>query len=71
MAKKYEAGVWEQNTGFVPWSRHSTEAAAKSRARKYAAQRIAPTGGALSWSGGVRRPDGTVYWLTAHDSESP
>jgi len=60
--RKYSAGVWEQGRGFVAWSRHATFEAAKKAAVKYAKSLKAATGGALSWSGGVRSADGTVWF---------
>lgn len=61
---RFEAGVWEQGKGFVPWSSHITEAAAKKAALRYAKKQKQPTGGSLSWKGGVRRPDGSVMWFS-------
>ena len=66
---QWTAGVWEQyveacdGIGFVAWSTHSRQDLAERAARRYARAARAKTGGALSWSGGVRRPDGHVYWL--------
>jgi len=66
----YEAGVWEQasdeDSGFVVWSYHSTEAMAMKAARRYAAdlkEHGPATGGMLSWSGGYRHVDGPVTWI--------
>lgn len=62
----WEAGVWEQNMGFVGWSHHSTEGMAVTAARKYArrlCRRGPGAGGTLSWAGGVRAPrGGAVTW---------
>ena len=63
--QRWEAGIWEQIGGFVAWSSHKNESLALAAARRYARQRRAPTGGALSWSGGVCAPDGSVVWYDA------
>lgn len=66
---KYEAGVWDQHqededgVGFIPWSRHSRRDLAERAARKYARESTARTGSFLMWAGGVRMPNGEVYWL--------
>jgi hypothetical protein len=71
----WEAGVWDRNTedadGLRVKSRHTTKALALKQARRYAAQLYSDgpsTGGALSWSGGVRGPDGVTVWVR-HDGE--
>lgn len=61
--KSYAAGIWEQGMGFVEWSRHATFALARSAAIKYAKRHKSATGGALSWSGGIKGPDGVVLYL--------
>lgn len=66
--KKFEAGIWEQSRNFVAWSRHATFENAQKAARRYAKQQKQQVGGALSWSGGVRRPDGVVVWYRADGS---
>jgi hypothetical protein len=67
--KTHEAGVWEQNKGFVAWSKHSSEAAARSAAKKYSRDLLMTgptTGGMLSWSGGFREIGETeVKWIRA------
>lgn len=65
IASYYSAGVWEQNRGFVEWSRHRTPAAARKAAARYAKACRPSTGGALSWSGGVRGPSGVTTWFDA------
>ncbi len=65
MICRYQAGVYEQNVGFVVWSRHSTETLARRAARRYARRNARiKTGGALTWAGGVRFPDGTERWYS-------
>jgi len=68
----HEAGVWEQSrqdddgVGFVCWSRHRTERAARRAAVRYARQRRAliRAGGSLSWAGGLREMEtGATLWL--------
>lgn len=60
----WQAGVWEQGHGFVAWSAHRTEAAARRAAVKYAKQATNQgAGGALSWAGGVTDPGGSVVWF--------
>ncbi len=67
--ERYEAGIWEQSQeeedgiGLVVWSRHSRRDLAERAALRYARERTASTGGALTWCGGVRAPDGSVDWL--------
>jgi hypothetical protein len=68
----YAAGIWtqngrfwEQNGGFFERSRHSTFELAMRAAIKYAKGRDAPTGGSLSWAGGVECPDETVHWYNS------
>lgn len=69
MELPWSAGIWEQNLGLVVWSRHATSEAAHRAAVLYAQRRRAMTGGALSWSGGVRGPDGTVRWYQGTGEE--
>lgn len=70
MSKQFEAGVWGQDRNFVVWSHHATAELAQKAARKYARQQKAETGGPLSWSGGVRGPDGAVTWYREDGSIS-
>jgi hypothetical protein len=63
----YEAGIWEQylaetGDGLSVRSRHATRAAAVRAAVRLSKGLTSTTGGALSWSGGVRGPDGRVTW---------
>jgi len=69
--KLYTSGVWEQypcdqdGIGFVVRSRHTTAALARAAARRIASllRRHWPdTGGAMTWCGGWRGPDGVVHW---------
>lgn len=60
--RRYEAGIWQQGVGFVAWSKHKTLDLAVRAARKYARGCTESTGGAHSWSGGVRAPTGEVTW---------
>lgn len=68
MRNPWSAGVWEQyreddgGDGLAVRSHHRTLAAAIRAAVRYARECMGPTGGARSWSGGVRAPDGTVTW---------
>lgn|SRR5574343_160598 len=68
----FEAGVWEQNMHFVPWSKHKSEALAKKAAVRYA-KRISATGsdtgGHLSWSGGVRDAESRIVWYSKDGEE--
>lgn len=58
----WAAGTWSQNTAFTSRSRHKTRKAAIKAAIRYARDQRAPTGGALTWAGGVRDPDDGVTW---------
>ena len=66
--EKFEAGVWEQyreedgGDGLSVRSRHGRMDLAIKAATRYARESSEPTGGPLSWSGGVRGPDGRVVW---------
>lgn len=68
MERPYSVGEWEQHReeidgiGFLARSRHSTEELARRAAIRLAKSFTHPTGGALSWAGGVRLPSGEVRW---------
>ena len=69
----YEAWVWEQQFGFVRWSRHRTYGLARAAASKYM-RRLAHSGpaagGALSWSGGFRHVGSRmIVWICPDGSE--
>lgn len=71
----FAAGVWgqqeerEDGVGLIVWSRHRTEAAARRAAIGYARRKGPSAGGALSWAGGHRGPDGATRWLRADGTE--
>jgi hypothetical protein len=67
MKREWAAGVWEQNIGLLVWSNHSTEELAIRAAYRYSRRQSKSgprTGGMLSWSGGVKGPDGKVRWFS-------
>ena len=68
-ARPYSAGIGEQRgDGLVVLSHHSRRDLAVRAAVRYARGRQSPTGGALSWCGGVRSPDGRVSWYRTDGS---
>lgn len=70
MSRSWAAGVWEQGAGLVVWSRHSSEVLARRAAVRYARRQHQPTGGMLSWCGGVRGPGGPdITWYRADGTE--
>lgn len=77
LATNWAAGIWSQldedpawnPEGFVAWSGHGTRDLAKKAAIRYAKRLLSgcqPTGGALSWAGGVQKAgETTVDWYDA------
>lgn len=65
----YQAGVWEQQFGFVEWSRHQTPETAARTAVRYARAQTSRTGGALTWAGGWTDGNGRVHWVDRHGQQ--
>ena len=60
MSLEYDAGVWRRDCGFVVWSRHRSEAAARRAARKYANR---PGVATLALAAGYRFCNDDVQWI--------